>query len=115
MIDTVSRAAASERAVRHVVALRRVGEAVTDPRERLRLLQVERELRRGVGVGVPKLRAAAVLGISLTALDRWIALGKLPVVRRPGSSRHEVDAVVKHKAFAEETRHEYRIKLGLNY
>lgn len=88
----MSRAAESERAVRHVVALRRVSEAVSDPRERLRLLQVERELRRGVGVGVPKLRAAAVLGISLTALDRWIALGKLPVVRRPGSGRHEVDA-----------------------
>ena len=88
----MSRAADSERVVRHVVALRRVGEAVSDPREQKRLLHVERELRRGVGVGIPKLRAAAVLGISLTALDRWIALGKLPVVRRPGSSRHEVDA-----------------------
>lgn len=28
---------------------------------------------------------------------------------------HEVDAVVRHKAFAEEARHEYRIKVGLNY
>jgi hypothetical protein len=29
----------------------------------------------------------------VTALDKWIARGRLPVVRRPGSSREEVDAV----------------------
>ena len=31
-----------------------------------------------------------MLGIRLTALDRWVALGKVPVGRRPGSSRREV-------------------------
>jgi len=33
-----------------------------------------------------------VLGVSVTALDKWIARGRLPVVRRPGSSREQVDA-----------------------
>jgi hypothetical protein len=81
-----------ERTVEHVVALRRAGTAVADPSERRRLKQVERELQREIGVGVPKRRAAAVLGVSVTALDKWIARGRLPVVRRPGSSREQIDA-----------------------
>ena len=81
-----------EQTVEHVVALRRVGSAVTSPEERQRLQRVERELRRHLGPGVPKTRAAAVLGVSVTALDKWIARDRLPVVRRPGSSREEIDA-----------------------
>jgi len=81
-----------ERTIEHVVSLRRAGPAVADPRERRRLKQVERDLRRAIGVGVPKRRAAAVLGVSVTALDKWIARGRLPVVRRPGSSREQIDA-----------------------
>lgn len=81
-----------ERTIEHVISLRRAGTAVTDPRERRRLKQVERDLRRAIGVGVPKRRAAAVLGVSVTALDKWIARGRLPVVRRPGSSREQIDA-----------------------
>jgi hypothetical protein len=81
-----------ERTIEHVVSLRRAGRAVADPRERRRLKQVERDLRRAIGVGVPKRRAAAVLGVSVTALDKWIARGRLPVVRRPGSSRTQIDA-----------------------
>ena len=79
------------RTVAHVVALRCAGPAVTDPRERQRLKRVERDLRREIGVGVPKTPAAFVLGVSVTALDKWIARGRLPVVRRPGSSRQEID------------------------
>lgn len=86
------RAPPVERTIEHVVALRRAGSAVADPRERRRLKQVERELQRAIGVGVPKRRAAAVLGVSVTALDKWIARGSLPVVRRPGSSREQIDA-----------------------
>ncbi len=82
----------AERTIEHVVSLRRAGSAVADPRERGRLKQVERELQRAIGVGVPKRRAAAVLGVSVTALDKWIARGRLPVVRRPGSSREQIDA-----------------------
>jgi hypothetical protein len=78
--------------IRHVVALRCVEPAVADAHERLRLKRVERDLRREIGVGVPKKRAASVLGVSVTALDKWIARGRLPVVRRPGSSRQEIDA-----------------------
>jgi hypothetical protein len=83
---------AIERTIEQVVALRRVSTAVSDPRERSRLKQVERELQRAIGIGVPKRRAAAVLGVSVAALDKWIARGRLPVVRRPGSSRRQIDA-----------------------
>ncbi|TMK78532.1 MAG: hypothetical protein E6G45_06420 [Actinobacteria bacterium] len=81
-----------ERTIEHVVSLRRAGAALADPRESRRLKRVERELQRAIGVGVPKRRAAAVLGVSVTALDKWIARGRLPVVRRPGSSREQIDA-----------------------
>ena len=33
-----------------------------------------------------------MLGVSVTALDKWIARGRLPVSRRPGSSREQIDA-----------------------
>ncbi len=81
-----------ERALEHVVALRLAETAIADPRERRRLKRVERELRREIGAGVPKTRAAAVLGVSVTALDKWVTRARLPVVRRPGSSRQEIDA-----------------------
>lgn len=81
-----------ERAVEQVIALQRVAEAVSDPRESRRLARVRRQLRRDVGVGVPKRRAAAILGVSVPALEKWIERGRLPVVRRPGVSREEVDA-----------------------
>ena len=44
-----------------------------------------------IGPGVPKRRAAALLGVSVTALQRWIRQGRLPVVRRPGG-REEIEA-----------------------
>ncbi len=88
----MGQATRTERTIEHVVSLRRAGTAVADPRERRRLKRVERELQRTIGVGVPKRRAAAALGVSVTALDKWIARGRLPVVRRPGSSRAQIDA-----------------------
>jgi hypothetical protein len=88
----MKRAQTTERTVRHVVALRCAESAVSDGRERRRLKRVERELRREIGVGVPKTQAAAVLAVSVTALDKWIGRGRLPVVRRPGSSRDQVEA-----------------------
>src|SRR2546425_7569188 len=77
--------------VEHVVALRRVATAVSDPAERRRLERVIRDLRRRIGIGVPKRRAAAVLGVTVQALERWIHRGLLPVARKPGSSRELVD------------------------
>lgn len=46
---------------------------------------------REVGTSVPKRRAAALLGISVTALQRWVRSGRLPVVRRAGG-REEIEA-----------------------
>ena len=88
----------------HVVALRHVAATVGRTRERQLLKRVERDLRREIGVGVPKRRAAAVLGVSVTALDKWIARDKLPVVRRPGSSREQIDADALLDLAAEVTR-----------
>lgn len=50
-----------------------------------------RQLRRRLGIGVPKRQAAAALGVTVQALDRWVAAGKIPVLRRAGSSREVVD------------------------
>jgi hypothetical protein len=88
----VRRGRSIESTIRHVVALRCAESAVANEHERRRLKRVERELRRELGVGVPKTPAATALGVSVTALDKWIARGHLPVVRRPGSSRREIDA-----------------------
>src|SRR5437667_12194835 len=80
-----------ERMVRRVVALRSVANAVAGPLERRRLERVIRELRLEIGVGVPKRRAAALLGVSVQALERWIQRGLLAVARKPGSARELVD------------------------
>jgi hypothetical protein len=80
-----------ERMVRRVVALRSVAEAVVGPLERRRLQRVIRELRLEIGVGVPKRRAAGLLGVSVQALERWIERGLLAVARKPGSARELVD------------------------
>lgn len=86
------RANAIEQAVKRAVALHRIAPAVSDPREARRLARVQREQRREIGFSVPKTRAAAVLGVSVNALNRWIAAGRLPTIRRPGSVREELDA-----------------------
>lgn len=88
----MGRAATIERSVARAVALRRVAAAVSDPVEARRLARVQRELRREIGFSVPKTRAAALLGVSVAALDRWIAAGRLPTVRKPGAAREEIDA-----------------------
>jgi len=81
-----------EQAVQRVVALRRVADAVLDPVEHRRLERVSRELRREIGVGVPKRRAARLLGVSVQALEPWVERGLLPAVRKPGSTRELLDA-----------------------
>lgn len=52
-------------------------------REQLRaaLQEAAVYLRVAVGVGVPKVDAAKLLGISRPALDRWIRLGRLGTVQ----------------------------------
>jgi DNA-binding transcriptional MerR regulator len=78
-------------ALAHAVELRRVRRTIVDPDGRRRLGCVIRELRASVGVGVPKRRAAALLGVSVQALERWVRSGAFPVVRKPGSSRELID------------------------
>jgi len=78
--------------VGQIVSLRRVRAAVDSPLERQRLAQVIRQLRRQLGTAVPKSQAAAALGVTVQALDRWVADGSIPSVGRPGSSRASIDS-----------------------
>jgi DNA-binding transcriptional MerR regulator len=83
---------ASVQALENVVELRRVRHSISDPEAKRSLGAVIGRLRRDVGVGVPKRRAAALLHVSVQALERWARNGSLPVVRVPGSSRELIDA-----------------------
>ena len=83
---------ASVQTLTQVVELRRVRRSLSEHEARLRLGRVIGELRRDVGAAVPKRRASALLGVSVQALERWVASGALPVVRVPGSSRQLIDA-----------------------
>jgi hypothetical protein len=87
----MGRAADVERKMRQIVALHRAGQAVEDPVGLARVVRVRRQLEHEVGIGVPKRRAAALLGVSVPALDKWVGAGRLPVVRRPGSTREEIE------------------------
>lgn len=78
--------------VGQIVSLRRVRAALDSPVERRRLAQVIRQLRRQLGSAVPKSQAAAALGVTVQALDRWVADGSVAAVRRPGSSRELIDS-----------------------
>ena len=93
-----------EQTVKHVVELRRAARATVDPVQRSRIERVERDLREHLGGSVPKTRAARVLGVSVTTLDKWIARGRLPVVRRPGSTRATIDASALLELAEEVTR-----------
>jgi hypothetical protein len=69
------------RTARHVVALRhtaRRGGAV-----RAELTPVIDELRDELAQSLPKRQAAAVIGVSVPTLDRWIDRGLLPVETAP--------------------------------
>ena len=78
-----------------IVELRRLAAQLEAP-ARDRLWRLARELRLEFDDSVPKLPAAGALGISVKALDKWIAKGALPTLRRPGAgrSRIETDAVL---------------------
>lgn len=75
----------------NTVELRRAMRETRERSVRRKLRSVEFSLRQLLGPSVPKTRAAQALGVSVTALDRWIDRGVLPVVARKGSSRLEVE------------------------
>ncbi|HUH14797.1 MAG TPA: hypothetical protein VML35_02820 [Gaiellaceae bacterium] len=98
----MGRAERTEWAVEVATAIRLASTDV-DERAARRLRRAERLLRREIGPSVPKARAAALLGVSVTALQRWIAAGRLPVLRRPGG-REEVEAAALLELVAEVRR-----------
>ena len=55
-----------------IVQLRHAIVKTRDTAARAALREVEVRLRRALGPTIPKKKAAAVLGISVTALDRWV-------------------------------------------
>src|SRR5688500_9006732 len=85
------RAERAQRAVEAVTALRLAAAEPDCARATRWLRRAERLVLAEVGPSVPKRRAASLLGISVPALERWIRVGRLPVVRRPGG-RQEIDA-----------------------
>ena len=60
--------------------LRLAIEETRDAQLRDELREIEVSLRRQLGPSVPKRAAAHLVGVSVTALDRWIDRGHLPVV-----------------------------------
>lgn len=78
--------------VEPAIALRAVIAETRDPSLRARIREIETDLRARIGPTLPKRVAARALGVSVTALDRWIDHGVLPVVATPGSTRLAVEA-----------------------
>jgi hypothetical protein len=86
----VGRGASIERALRDAVELRALARTAGDQDSTDRLTEIARRRADDIGPSVPKSRAAAILEISLTTLDKWIDRGEFAVVRRGASSREEV-------------------------
>ena len=74
-------------ALRCAVSLRLAARSTRSLARQAHLSATERRLRDALGPSVPKQAAARALGVSLTALDRWIDRGLVPVVRTTKSSR----------------------------
>jgi len=70
-----------------VVRLRLALSDTRDPALRRELREIEVPLRRELGPSIPKSAAARLLGISVTALDRWIDRGVLPTVAATATSK----------------------------
>jgi hypothetical protein len=70
-----------------IVRLRLALQQTRDPALRDELRQIEVTLRRQLGPSIPKRAAARLLGVSVTALDRWIDRGYLPAVAPASGSR----------------------------
>jgi len=76
----------SKRLVDGIVRLRR---AERIPAVAADVAPVRRELEAQLGPTLSRSRAAQILGVSQTALDRWVAVGQVPIVLTP-TGRREV-------------------------
>lgn len=72
--------------IEHILRLRRLEQRV-DPEARAALSEVRRFLEDAGGPTVSRAKAARALGISQTALDRWIGKGEIAVVITPRGRR----------------------------
>lgn len=80
----------TEKLVRNIIRLRRAerfSEAADD------IAAVRRDLEAELGPTLSRSRSARVMGVSQTALDRWVASGHVPTVITP-SGRREVPSRV---------------------
>ena len=90
-----------------IVRLRLQVEQTRDPTLREELRTVEVQLRKQLGPAVPKYAAARLLGVSVTALDRWIDRGCVPVV---ASSRSSSRLAVETKPLLELATRVWRLR-----
>ncbi|MDQ3740701.1 MAG: hypothetical protein M3389_07120 [Actinomycetota bacterium] len=78
------RAADRVRLFEHIVALKRAGRRLPDDED---LVRVRSDIERQLGPTVSRSLAAQILGISHTALRRWVDAGDVPVVPTPNGRR----------------------------
>ena len=74
----------SKRLIEGIVSLRRAERIPDAARD---VSPVRRDLEARLGPTLSRSRAAQVLGVSQTALDRWVAAGQIPIVMTPGGRR----------------------------
>ncbi|HEY5053177.1 MAG TPA: hypothetical protein VII45_07175 [Solirubrobacterales bacterium] len=74
----------SKKLVDGIVRLRRVERI---PAAAADVRAVRRDLEARIGATLSRSRAALILGVSQTALDRWVAAGQIPIVLTPGGRR----------------------------
>jgi hypothetical protein len=81
-----------DRGLADAVELRLLASRIADPEARARVARLARSRVTDIGPSVPKTRAAKALGVSVTALDRWVERGALRL-RPSRSSRQEIDTL----------------------
>lgn len=81
----------TEQLLAAIVEIRLLARETREQETRAGLRRLEWRLRSLLDPGVPKRQAARQLGVSVTALDKWIRRGRAPVVAQEGSSRRTVE------------------------